>query len=523
MKRVNRQCGPPEPPRRRPIPDASPTVPLGTPTQQSADPEPPRKITITRVAAWRSRQFAGRSARLFRNATTADGAGRSGLSSLTYTTMVNYAADMALAVALANTLFFAAATAESRTNVALYLLITVAPFAAIAPVIGPLLDRLQRGRRVAMAGSFAGRTLLLVVLAMHMDDWLLYPAALGFMVLAKSYNVLKAAITPRVLPPDITLVKANSRLTVFGLAAGVVGGGAAGVVAFFAGSPGALLFNAVVCVGGVVLCLLIPGWVEVTDGHVPASLRTRPGREPEQGRRRPPMGRRVVTGLWGSGTARMLTGFLTLFVAFVVKAHTEGSPTEQVLLLGTFGLAAGAGSFLGNAGGARMHLGRPDQVILTCIVAGLVTVVTGALLPGIAMAAVGGLVAGAGSALAKVCLDATIQRDLTEGSRSSAFGRSETALQLAWVFGGALGVLLPPTYWIGFTVVSALLGVGLVQTLLARRGGSLLPGGARSPRARGPRRGRGRGRRVVPPRARGHPPTRPAPTEPLDHRAGARW
>jgi MFS family permease len=58
---------------------------------------------------------------------------------------------------LANTLFFAAATAESKTNVALYLLITVAPFAVVAPVIGPLLDRLQRGRRAALAVAFVGR------------------------------------------------------------------------------------------------------------------------------------------------------------------------------------------------------------------------------------------------------------------------------------------------------------------------------------------------------------------------------
>ncbi|MDQ4033005.1 MAG: MFS transporter, partial [Actinomycetota bacterium] len=169
-----------------------------------AHPQLPRKITVTRVVAWRGRQLVRSAVRMFRSATTADGAGTSGLSSLTYATMMNYAADAAIAVALANTLFFAAATAESRGNVALYLLITVAPFAVVAPVIGPLLDRVQRGRRVAMAVSFGGRSLLLVVMAVHLDDWLLYPAALGFMVLSKSFNVLKAAVTPRVLPPDIT-------------------------------------------------------------------------------------------------------------------------------------------------------------------------------------------------------------------------------------------------------------------------------------------------------------------------------
>ena len=161
----------------------------------------PRKLTVTRVAALRSRQLTRSGIRAFHRAASADGADRSGLTALTYATMMTYAVDAAVAVALANTLFFAAATAESKTNVALYLAITVAPFAVVAPVIGPLLDRLQRGRRAALAVSFAGRAVLAVVMAFHYDTWLLYPAALGMLVLSKSYVVLKAAVTPAAAAP----------------------------------------------------------------------------------------------------------------------------------------------------------------------------------------------------------------------------------------------------------------------------------------------------------------------------------
>jgi hypothetical protein len=77
--------------------------------------------------------------------------------------------------------------------------------------------------------------------------------------------------------------------------------------------------------------------------------------------------------------------------------------------------------------------------------------------------------------LAKVCLDAVIQRDLPERSRASAFGHSETVLQLAWVCGGALGLLLPPVYWVGFGVVALLAGLVGLQAALVARGGSLLP------------------------------------------------
>ena len=48
----------------------------------------PRKITVTRVAAMRSRQFAEGTVRAFHRAATADGADRSGLTALTYATMM---------------------------------------------------------------------------------------------------------------------------------------------------------------------------------------------------------------------------------------------------------------------------------------------------------------------------------------------------------------------------------------------------------------------------------------------------
>src|SRR5581483_11416623 len=145
------------------------------------------------------------------------------------------------------------------------------------------------------------------------------------------------------------------------------------------GSPGALLFTAVICLAGAALCLRVPSWVEVTEGEVPASLRTETAVARGSARHRRPMGRQVVVALWGAGSARVLTGFLTLFMAFLVKAQTEGSPGWQVALLGIVGAAAGAGSFLGNAVGARIHFGRPDQATFGCVAAGLTMAVLTAL------------------------------------------------------------------------------------------------------------------------------------------------
>jgi MFS family permease len=440
------------------------------PPDPPSGPRTPKKLTVTRVAMFRGRQLTQQGVAAFRRALHADGADQSGLASLTWAVMLNYATDATLAVALANTLFFAAATGESQGKVALYLLITVAPFALIAPVIGPVLDRIQHGRRMALAVSCFGQALLAVVMAPHFNDWGLYPAALGTMVLSKSFNVLKAAVTPRVLPPDITLVKTNARLTVFGLAAGgVFGAFAAGFAKLF-NSPGALWFTAVLCVVNAVLCLRIPAWVEVTEGEVPTTLRAEPRVKTRQ-----PLGRQVVVALWANGTIRVLTGFLTLFAAFVIKAQTEHEAFQQLLLLGLVGAAAGIGSFVGNGIGARLHFGRPDQVVIGCLSAVLVSTVIAAVLPGIPTVVLVGLVGSVGSALAKISLDATIQDDLAEESRASAFGRSETILQFGWVFGGALGVLLPAQYWAGFSVVGVLLALGLAQTVLVSRDSTLVP------------------------------------------------
>ncbi|TSD96621.1 MFS transporter [Skermania sp. ID1734] len=440
----------------------------------------PHKLTVTRVAAMRSRELTGRGIATFQRAAKADGADKSGLTALTYAVMANFATDASIAVALANTLFFSAATGESKTKVALYLLITIAPFAVIAPLIGPLLDRLQHGRRLALAASFALRAGLAVVLIMNFNSWVLYPAALGMMVLSKSFSVLKSAVTPRVLPPEIDLVRVNSRLTVFGLVGGTMGAGAvAAAAAWAAGSTGALVFTVVLTIGGTWLCLRIPSWVEVTEGEVPATLTYRRATKAERGRsgkRRQPLGRAVVTGLWGNSTIRVLTGFLTLFVAFVAKAQTEHRPVMQAAMLGFVGAAAAIGNFAGNAAGARLKLGRPALIVLRCTVAVTAVTVVAAVLGDLVMAAVATLVAAGASALAKVSLDASLQHDLPEESIASGFGRSETVLQLSWVIGGALGVLLPTEYWIGFSVVAVLLALGTAQTILTYRGHSLLPG-----------------------------------------------
>lgn len=482
-----RQQPPASPTRQQP---PAPNLPPYQPPQEVSSPTGagriPRKITVTRVAALRSRELTSKGVKLFQRAAKADGADKSGLTSLTYAVMANYAVDAALAVALANTLFFAAAKAESTGKVLLYLLITVAPFAVLAPLIGPALDKLQRGRRIALAVCGFGRALLAVIIAFKIDSWLLYPCALGMLVLSKSFGVLKASLTPRVLPEQITLVKTNSRLAVFGLIAGGVAGAlAAGFAAVFS-NPGALVFTALCGVAAGVLALQIPAWVERTEGEVPLHYSQQLPRPDTAKRRRTEFPSMVRATLWATAAIRIETGFLTLFIAFVTKAHGgDESGWRQMLVLGLVGAAAGIGGFVGNAVGAHLQLNRPHFIALSSLAAVTIGSLLAAVMGNLMLATVMGLLGSGASSLAKVSLDAVVQHHLPEESRASAFGLSETALQLTWVLGGVIGLLvggvitvLPSAearYGWGYGIITILMTFCVAQSLAVIRDRSLLP------------------------------------------------
>src|SRR3546814_15865856 len=90
---------------------------------------------------------------------------------------------------------------------------TMLPFAIVAPLIGPFLDRFSHGRRWAIGSTMAIRAFLCWVLAgavVTNSTWL-FPAALGVLVSSKASGITKAAAAPRLVPEGVTLVKATPR------------------------------------------------------------------------------------------------------------------------------------------------------------------------------------------------------------------------------------------------------------------------------------------------------------------------
>jgi predicted MFS family arabinose efflux permease len=239
---------------------------------------------------------------------------------------------------------------------------------------------------------------------------------------------------------------------------------------------------------------------------VPATLSYRQDSEPLRrswpeevkkvgGTLRQPLGRNIITSLWGNCTIKVMVGFLFLYPAFVAKAQSANG-WAQIAMLGVIGAAAGIGNFVGNFTSARMKLGRPAALVVRCTVAVSAVALAASVAGTLMVAVIATLVTSGSSAIAKASLDASLQHDLPEESRASGFGRSESTLQLAWVLGGALGVLVYTQLWVGFTAVTALLILGLAQTLVSFRGNSLIPGlGGNRPvmvEQEGKRRGVGR-------------------------------
>ncbi|MEU3255788.1 MFS transporter [Streptomyces sp. NPDC006997] len=426
------------------------------------------------------------TARGIRRATHAHGAGESGLGKLIELHGVNGAGDVMITVALASTVFFSVPTDEARGRVALYLAITMLPFTLLAPVIGPLLDRLPHGRRAAMAGAMLARAMLALVLsgAVITGSIELYPAALGVLVASKAYGVVRSAVVPRLLPPGFSLVKANSRVTLGGLlATGVAAPVGAGLQAV---GPRWPLYGAfVIFIAGMFLSFSLPPKVDSAKGEDTALLASDeehlhgPHLKPVKRPGLRTVGIAVTHALGANAAIRCLAGFLIFFLAFLLREHPLSGQSAAVSL-GMVAVAAGTGNALGTAVGAWLRSRAPEIIIVTVVAIEVGAAITAATFFSAFLVVCLAALAGFAQALAKLSLDALIQRDVPELVRTSAFARSETLLQMSWVVGGAVGIALPLNGTLGLSVGAAIVAVGWLATVRglltsARRGGSGRP------------------------------------------------
>ncbi|MGI8435270.1 MAG: MFS transporter [Nocardioidaceae bacterium] len=417
----------------------------------------------------RAARLSGRAAsgavRVARRATHAGGAGESGLYRIIELHAFNAAGDTALAISLAGTLFFQVPSDQARGQIALFLGITMLPFAVMAPLIGPFLDRFRHGRRWAIGATMALRAFGCWALAgavANESAWM-FPAALTCLIASKAYGVTRASAVPRVIPEGLTLVKANSRISLAGIAGAALSAPIASATSLI-GPEWSLRFATLVFVGATVLAVLLPSRVDSSEGEEQVAIRTMT--DAGQGSRSIGITPVVVTALRCNAGLRMLSGFLTMFMAFLlreepIKGWEDNKSVLLALVIGSAGLGSTLGTFLGSALKSR----KPEGIVLVTLIVDAVAAIYAALFFGLIPAMVLGLVAGVSQSLGKLSLDALIQREVPELVRTSVFARSETLLQLSWVIGGFLGVFMPLIAKLGLFIVAGVLVAWLAFVL----------------------------------------------------------
>lgn len=383
------------------------------------------------------------------------------------------AGDALVTVSLANSLFFSVPIGEARGKVALYLLTTMAPFVLLAPFIGPLLDRTRTGRRLALAGTMLGRAALVWFMADNVDSLSLFPAALGVLMLSKGYAVARSAVAPRILPRGSTLVGVNARTTLTGAVAGAIAVPIGVALAHFTGgSRWTLRASAIVFLVATVFALRLPKTVN-SEPHVAEDATDAVGAPTP----------RVAAVVRAAAALRMLAGFLTFFLAFRVKEDSrlfnmtilgQFTGDSATMRLGMLGIAAVGASIAGTAVGALARQKAPERLLQFSLFGAATMLLIGAAQYNFRAAVIGVIASGLCGSLGKLALDAILQRDVEEAVRAQAFARSETALQLAWVIGSALG-LVPLPGRAGFAVAALVIGFACYATVraLRARAGSL--------------------------------------------------
>jgi hypothetical protein len=405
------------------------------------------------------------------------------------------AGDASFAIGLAGSVFFSLDFDSARWRVLLYLVLTIAPFAVAAPLIGPALDRIKGGRRWIIVGSMGFRAVLAFLVVRHLDSLLFYPEAFGMLVLGKVYTISKSAVVPGTVRTDTELIEANSKLTVLSAVVTVLAAAPAGALLGLGGAQWTVGFSAVMFVVATVFAFRL----------APTTVAEEPAGQAEKEELR-------SAGIFLAGGAmalvRGVVGFLSFLLAFAFK--NDGA---QLWQLGVVAATAQVGFFIGAV--VAPHLRRLAAAGGNHVGAGGVTTPRGfgaAVLGGILGSAILSMLVGATGGVAKQAFDAILQRDAPDANRGRSFARFETRFQLVWVIGAIVPIVVPIPAPPGFVVIGVATGITAVWYVVGQR--RILAGKV-------PVRRRGwRVRPIFGPGLRSRHPLTPSPAEGTEAAAG---
>jgi hypothetical protein len=367
------------------------------------------------------------------------------LQSLTRTHALMAAGDAVMAVALADSMFIGVPTGEARGRVVLFLLLSMAPFAVVGPMIGPRIDRIKGGQRMVIMIAALLRAATMVGMAFNYDNFALFPLAFAALVLSKTYAISKSALVPLVVEDESRLVDANS---VLGKTAGIVGfvAAAPAFVLRFLGTSVTLFVAAGVFVAAFAAARGLPPDRRTANGG-PDSLEWQEMHTP-----------RVLRSAALMKVLRAAAGFVFFHLAFWLNDQDAGKIW--------FGLCVSVGALCILAANSVAPLLR-QRVNVDLMLAGTVVAVAlaglwagwrGSILSGIVLT---GVVNAAG-AFGRLAFEATVQRDAPDANRARVLARFETHNQLVWAFAGVVPVLLSLSGQVGFSAVGLIGAAGCI-------------------------------------------------------------
>jgi Major Facilitator Superfamily len=404
--------------------------------------------------------------------------------------------DAAMVVALADSFFFNVELDAARTQVLLFLVVSFAPFLFVAPLVGPLIDRMAGGRRLVIQVVAVTRVVLLLLMAKYIDGLALFPLVFASLVLQKAYVVSKSALVPSTVRSENELVEANSKL---GLVSGLTGAVAvvpAGILQQTVGPGAALLFGAVLFTGSFVSARRLAPEVIASSG---------PNRDEVHELNSPAVQRGALAML----ALRANVGFTFFHLAFWLRSFDNGTA-----LFGAAIAVSAIAAMIGNATAPRLRRVIEEETMLSLAL--IVSAIAGVSLAAFDAAASGIAVAGVvnlAASLGRLGFDSIVQRDAPDANQGRAFATFETRFQLAWAVAAFVAVAIQAPGPLGLLIVglvgaatSAHLQIRQRSTVGGRTRGSTPrprkrrsrtqmrpPGGIkkrRGPETRGPARGR---------------------------------
>ena len=374
---------------------------------------------------------------------------------LTITHCVHAAGEAFFTVSMAGSIFFSVSPDAARPRVLLFMVVTLAPFLVMAPLVGPVVDRIRGGLASTMVASFVLRSVLALLLAENLRSLFLFPLAFGMLVSAKTYTISRNALVPSVVEDELDLVSANARLS---------------RTATFAGGVAAALAIAVYTSTSAAWSLRIAAVVYVVGALFAWRVRTvAPRLEPVASDAFVELVRPdVSSAVWDMLVLRAAQGFALFQFGFSLRA--EGDPAW---VLGGLILANGLGGFAGTVVSPWLRRHASERSMFTAALSGsaFAAFAAGAALsrPTLIVAI---FVLGMAVSVGRRALDATIQSQAPHARSGQVYAGIETRLEIAWVSAACLAVALRVASWIGMLALAAFLA--LVTIMHLRRRGGLL-------------------------------------------------